>query len=84
MGQEAARIVEVVRTHGTEATLAAEASTTRVGGVEGAIHRVGSMFAKLVHILENKHLLRRGHVVSLLCTAEDVPDEEGKARGNQP
>lgn len=69
-------IVNMVREHGTEATIQASVGAGRVkGGAEEMCRKQAVMFARLVHILESKFGLRRGHVVSMVCAAEGIQED---------
>lgn len=67
-------MVDLVRAHGTEHALASALSPERSGGVGEALKRQGRLIAHLVAIIEKKHVIRRGHVVSLLYAAEGVKE----------
>ena len=79
MGAEA--VVQVVRKHGTEATLKGVLDTAT--GPEDMVKKQNIMFARLVHILESKFGLRRGHVVSLICAAQGIPEDHHAAERHQ-
>ena len=66
-------IIRQLREHGTEICLRATLTASR-DDLARALDRQNRMFARLISILENKHGLRRGHVVSLICAAERIQE----------
>lgn len=72
----AKQVVELIREHGSEASIRAVLSTSREKNLEKLMDKNKKIFAKLVDILEKKKVLRRGNVVSLICTGEGISDGE--------
>ena len=66
-------IVDLVREHGTEVMI--ESALQVRDNVEAAVQRQARFLARLVFLLERKHIMRRVHVINLIKIAAGIEEE---------
>lgn len=81
MSAATTKIVDLIRKHGTERTLSAFVDPEK-NGVSVAVTKILNMLVKLIYVLEQRHVLRRGHVVGLICAAEGIPEDKTHDQGD--
>lgn len=71
-----ANVLQFVREHGTEGAVLEVLSLERKLGSDVLLEKQSAILARLISILEKKHVIRRGHVISVICAAEGIEEDQ--------